>query len=83
VNRREGHAAAVRFLDAVGSSPRVRVVQVAESLEATALTWLRSHDEREYSFVDATSFAVMRATGIDRALAYDGDFTAAGSMELR
>jgi uncharacterized protein len=73
----------VRFLDAVDSSPRVRVVQVAESLEATALTWLRSHDAREYSFVDATSFAVMHAMGIDRALAYDGDFTAAGFLELR
>ena len=73
----------MRFLDAVDSSPRVRVVQVAESLEATALTWLRSHDEREYSFVDATSFAVMHAMGIDRALAYDGDFTAAGFLELR
>jgi uncharacterized protein len=83
INRREGHAAAVRFLDAVAASPRLRVVQVAESQEATAMTWLRSHDEREYSFVDATSFAVMRALGIDRALAYDGDFAAAGFAELR
>jgi predicted nucleic acid-binding protein len=83
VNRREGHIAAVRFLDALAASPRLRVVQVTERLEATALTWLRSHDEREYSFVDATSFAVMHAMGIDRTLAYDGDFTAAGFLELR
>jgi predicted nucleic acid-binding protein len=67
----------------VASSPRVRVAQVAESLEATALTWLRSRDEREYSSVDATSFAVMRAMGIDHAFAYDGDFAAAGFVELR
>ena len=73
----------MRLLDAMAASPRLRVVQVTESLEATALTWLRSHDERESSFVDATSFAVMRAMGIDRALAYDGDFTAAGFVELR
>ena len=73
----------MRLLDAMAASPRLRVVQVTESLEATALTWLRSHDEREYSFVDATSFAVMRAMGIDRALAYDGAFTAAGFVELR
>jgi uncharacterized protein len=73
----------VRLLDAMAASPRLRVVQVTESLEATALTWLRSHDERECSFVDATSFAVMRAMGIDQALAYDGDFTAAGFVELR
>jgi uncharacterized protein len=73
----------VRFLDAVASSPRLRVVQVSERLEATALTWLRSHDERQYSFVDATSFAVMRELGVDRALAYDGGFAAAGFLELR
>ena len=73
----------MRFLDAVASSPRLRVVQVSERLEATALAWLRSHDEREYSFVDATSFAVMRELGVDRALAYDGDFAAAGFLELR
>jgi predicted nucleic acid-binding protein len=83
INRREGHAAAVRFLDLLAASPRLRLVQVAESLETAALTWLRSHDEREYSFVDATSFAVMRAMGIDRALAYAGDFAAAGFVELR
>jgi uncharacterized protein len=58
-------------------------MQVADSVEAAALTWLRSHDERQYSFVDATSFAVMRAMGINRALAFDGDFAAAGFVELR
>jgi predicted nucleic acid-binding protein len=41
------------------------------------------HDEREYSFVDATSFAVMRALRLRNALAFDGDFTAAGFVELR
>ncbi|HSH33844.1 MAG TPA: VapC toxin family PIN domain ribonuclease, partial [Actinomycetota bacterium] len=34
-------------------------------------------------FVDATSFALMRALKIRRALAFDGDFTAAGFTELR
>lgn len=47
------------------------------------MRWLRQHDEREYSFVDATSFAFMRQEGIDRALAFDGDFSAAGFVELR
>lgn len=51
--------------------------------EDDALRWLRKHDEREYSFVDATSFAYMRAKGIQEALAFDGDFAAAGFTELR
>ena len=44
---------------------------------------MRRHDERVYSFVDATSFAVMRAHRIDAALTFDGDFAAAGFRELR
>lgn len=54
-----------------------------EAIEDEALGWLRRHDEREYSFVDATSFAFMRAKGISEALAFDGDFAAAGFTELR
>jgi predicted nucleic acid-binding protein len=52
-------------------------------LEMEALRWLRQHDEREYSFVDATSFALMRSLRIRGALAFDGDFGAAGFVELR
>ena len=37
---------------------------------------------REYSFVDATSFALMRSLRIKGALAFDGDFGAAGFTEL-
>lgn len=59
------------------------MLQVGEELEAEALRWLRRHDEREYSFVDATSFAVMRARKIRDALTFDGDFKAAGFVELR
>jgi predicted nucleic acid-binding protein len=39
--------------------------------------------ERGYSFVDATSFALMRSLRIKQALAFDGDFEAAGFVELR
>lgn len=64
-------------------SGHVGVSDVSEQMEAEALLWLRQHDEREYSFVDATSFAFMRAKGIKEALAFDGDFAAAGFTELR
>ena len=83
VRRRAGHAAAVGFLDDLARSKRIEVVAVDEELERDALRWLRRHDEREYSFVDATSFAVMRERRTDEALAFDGDFAAAGFVELR
>jgi predicted nucleic acid-binding protein len=83
LRRRAGHAIAVEFVDRVERSPRVQALQVAEGIERDALSWLRRHDEREYSFVDATSFALMADLKIRVALAFDGDFAAAGFTELR
>lgn len=83
LRRRESHGLAVRFLDTTERSPRLRVIQVPESLEGDALRWLRRRDEREYSFVDATSFALMKSLRVREALAFDGDFAAAGFIELR
>jgi uncharacterized protein len=83
LRRRAGHAAAVRSLDAIAGSPRVAIVHVDEATESEALDWLRRHDERTYSFVDATSFAMMRRSRIREALAFDGDFSAAGFVEVR
>jgi uncharacterized protein len=84
IRRKLWHGRAVEFLDTVeGKNRHVQVNLVTEELEAEALRWLHQHDEREYSFVDATSFAYMRARGIEEALAFGGDFAAAGFTELR
>jgi predicted nucleic acid-binding protein len=83
LRRKIGHHSAVDLLVELERSDRVEVVHVEPELEQRALTWLRKHDEREYSFVDATSFALMRSMRIRDALAFDGDFTAAGFREVR
>jgi uncharacterized protein len=83
LRRRVGHGAGVDFLDATEHSPRLRLLMVTQEVEAEALRWLRRRDEREYSFVDATSFAVMRSLRLRDVLAFDGDFSAAGFQELR
>ena len=83
LRRRVGHAEAVTFLDHVDGSTRLSVVRVDEPAEDSAWAWLRRHDERDYSFVDATSFEVMSRERIAEALAFDGDFASAGFIELR
>ena len=83
LRRRAGHTAAVRFVDAIERSRRIAVIDADRDIEAEAWRWLRRHNERDYSFVDAVSFACMRRRRIRHALAFDGDFTAAGFTEVR
>jgi predicted nucleic acid-binding protein len=78
-----GYHGARRFLDSAEVSNRVTIQHADESIEAEAWQWLRRHDEREYSFVDATTFALMRRYRILEALAFDSDFSAAGFIEVR
>ena len=63
LRRRDGHASAVAFLDATSAAGWLTVVHVDEATEREARAWLRRHDERTYSFVDATSFAVIGTRG--------------------
>lgn len=83
LRRRAGHTAAVRFLDTMSASPRVETIRVSEPAERAAEQWLRRRDDREFSWVDATSFATMRELRTTEAFAFDGDFSAAGFTELR
>ena len=83
LRRRAGHEVAVSFLNALERSPRVAVVHADPDVEDEACRWLKRHDERVYSFVDAVSFEVMRRRRLREALAFDGDFTAAGYIEVR
>lgn len=83
LRRRAGHAAALRFIEMIEQSARVSVAAVDDSIDERAWQWLRRHDERPYSYVDATSFEIMRRERISEALAFDGDFAAAGFVEAR
>ena len=83
IRRRQSHRDAVAFLELLQRSSRVRLLFVTPELEDDAVRWLRRHDERAYSFVDASSFALMRAMQIREALTFDADFAAAGFEIVR
>ena len=82
LRRRTWHSFAQSWLDLL-SAHGVSVERIDADLEDEAWAWLRAHDERPYSFVDATSFALMRKLRLREALAFDGDFASAGFVELR
>ena len=83
LRRRAGHADALSFVTMLRGSHRVSVVVVDSAVDERAWEWLARHDERQYSYVDATSFEIMRRERINEALAFDGDFSAAGFVEVR
>lgn len=83
LRRRHGHRVATAFLDRSENAQRLEIEFTTEKMEAEAWEFLRRRDERKYSFVDATSFAHMRHFRIREAFAFDGDFAAAGFVELR
>lgn len=86
LRRKYSHRTALSFLDridALRGDDRLVVHRVTEDQQIAAWEWLRRHDERVYSFVDSTSFRVMRDRRLREALAFDSDFAAAGFVEVK
>ena len=76
VGRRLGWAAVALLLD--GLLPVVRVLPVDVATYEIAIRAYRSAGSNAISLVDRTSFAVMRAEGVERAFAFDRDFLIEG-----
>lgn len=85
LRRKDGHRTGLEYLQRVDEllvRGRLNIHRVSEADESSAWTWLRRHDERVYSFVDATSFETMRTRRLREALAFDHEFAAAGFVEV-
>ncbi len=56
----------------------IEAIRVDEETERQAWQILESHEDKSWSYVDATSFAVMEREGIDTAFAFDHHFAQRG-----
>ena len=74
----KGYREAKRFLDGLAHSRRLERVFVTEHLEQQAYGILQHFSEHAFSFVDATSFALMRQERMRLAFAFDAHFRTAG-----
>jgi predicted nucleic acid-binding protein len=82
LRRAHDHGAAMRFLDRLSASPRVEKLHVDAAIDRAAEDILRRFDDQEFSFVDGTSFAVMRRRRIRLAFAFDVHFATAGFVRI-
>jgi len=77
-----GYAAARRFLGAVAATAKLERFFVTEGLEREAYQILHRYAEHPFSYVDATSFALMRQERLRYAFAFDAHFATAGFMRI-
>lgn len=56
----------------------IELVRVDERLEDEAWSILEQHSDKRWSYVDATSFALIASEGSDEAFAFDRDFAQRG-----
>jgi len=75
-HRRLGHQAARILFDAF--LPAMTVCFVDEHLHRTAAATYLAAAGRRVSFVDSVSFEMMRGEQLDRAFAFDADFSTEG-----
>ncbi len=73
-----GYDPAWRFIDALGQGRRLERMVITEPLERQAYDLLQKYADHAFSFVDGTSFALMRQEHITQAFAFDSHFAAAG-----
>jgi predicted nucleic acid-binding protein len=78
----KGYREAKRFLDGLAQSTKLERVFITESVERHAYDILHRYADHPFSFVDATSFALMRQQRIRHAFAFDSHFATAGFLRI-
>lgn len=76
---RLGHEPAVQFGRRLLSEAAIPVIRVTPADERRAWEIFRQHRDKRFSFVDCTSFAIMRRVGMRTAFAFDEDFRQFGN----
>jgi uncharacterized protein len=76
------HAEAQRFIEKIKQSAKLERVFVTESGEQQAYQLLQRYADQPFSFVDATSFVIMRQQRIRYAFAFDRHFVTAGFLRI-
>ena len=79
---RLGHLLADRFLEQIAQSATTTLVRVIPQDEEGALSIIARYRDKDFSFTDASSFAVMERLGLTHAVAFDDHFRQYGLIVL-
>ncbi|MBC8233270.1 type II toxin-antitoxin system VapC family toxin [bacterium] len=82
IRTRLGYRPAWEFITRIRSSSRLEVIFINEVIESEAYKLLRRFQDKDFSYVDGTSFVLMKERKITEAFAYDKHFLSAGFIKL-
>lgn len=82
VNHRLGHDEAVRIGRKLWSEDIARLFYVTPEIEKLSWDYFQRFRDKSYSFVDCTSFIVMKNLGMTQAFTFDDHFRQAGFSKL-
>ena len=82
LRRDRGYEAARRFLDGLLATAKLERHFISEALEQDAYQIVHRYTDHPFSFVDGTSFALMRQQRIRLAFAFDTHFATAGFVRI-
>jgi len=78
VRRNLSHKKAVEMGERINASKVLKIERISPEIEAKAWNIFKSHSDKEFSYTDCTSFALMEQKGIDYAFAFDRHFEQRG-----
>jgi predicted nucleic acid-binding protein len=82
LRRRASHVAAVHFGERVLAADRIEIVTVSARVEASAWAIFKRYRDKDFGFIDCTSFAVMESLETAMAFTFDDHFRQAGYRML-
>lgn len=82
VRRREGYEQALICGNDLWGSPVLEIIRSSPSQDQAAWEWFKKYSDKELSFVDCLSFAVMREKRIQQAFTFDKNFEQVGFEPL-
>jgi len=74
----KSHAIAIEMAELIMDNPLILLHRVAVEDENRAIEVLKAFKDKDFSYTDATSFALMERLGINTAFAFDDHFTQYG-----
>ncbi len=74
LRRRANHAVAIRFMERLRASKKLRIVRIETPHEELAWVIFKRYNDKDFGFVDCTSLAIMEIHGINHAFTFDHHF---------